>query len=72
VPAGVVYRTDAAISKEVQVAFEVRAGPEILYSVAPLAGRKAAARGLAEFLASAEAVRVFERHGFIVRDRAAR
>ena len=72
VPAGIVYRTDAAISKEVQVAFEVRGGPEILYSVAPLAGRKAAARGFAEFLSSAEAVRVFERHGFIVRDRAAR
>ena len=71
-PAGIVYRTDSAISKEVRVAFEVRGGPEIVYSVAPLAGRKEAARGLAEFLSSAEAVRVFERHGFIVRDRAAR
>ena len=67
--AGVVYRTDAATSGKVRVALEVsrEQGPVIVYPVAPLRdARHAAARELAAFLASAEALRVYERHGFVV------
>jgi molybdate transport system substrate-binding protein len=69
VEAGVVYRTDAARSQRVRIAFEVpRAeGPAIRYPVAPLAGpgRRAAAAFVA-YLASPAAREVFARHGFVV------
>jgi molybdate transport system substrate-binding protein len=66
--AGVVYRTDAALSRRVRVAFEVprEEGPGIVYVVAPLEGSRPAARDLVRYLRSAEATRVFERHGFLV------
>jgi molybdate transport system substrate-binding protein len=67
--AGIVYRSDAAISKRVKIAFVIprEEGPRITYVVAPLASAKsAAARDLARYLLSAGARRVYERYGFIV------
>jgi molybdate transport system substrate-binding protein len=68
VPAAIVYRTDAAISSRVSVAFEVprAAGPAIVYVMAPLAKASAPARLFADELASARAARVYEKYGFIV------
>ena len=66
--AAIVYRTDAALSRRVRVAFEVpRAdGPEIVYTVAPLASAKPAARDLVRYLTSPEARAVYGRYGFVV------
>jgi molybdate transport system substrate-binding protein len=68
--AGIVYRTDAARSTKVHVvhAVPLAEGPEISYPLAVLAKRPQAgrARALAGFLASEEALAVFERHGFVV------
>jgi len=69
VPAGIVYRTDAALSKRVRVAFEVprASGPRIWYVLAPVGGAPTpAARALLAELRSARAARVYERHGFVV------
>jgi molybdate transport system substrate-binding protein len=69
VPAGIVYRTDAAISERVRVAYVVTDGPAITYSVAPIASSRnaAAAAKFVAFLDSPEGRRVFERRGFLVR-----
>jgi len=67
--AAIVYRTDAALSKRVRIAFEVpkAEGPSILYVVAAISSsRNPAARAFVKRLRSAEATRVFEKHGFIV------
>jgi molybdate transport system substrate-binding protein len=67
--AGIVYRTDAAISRRVRVAFEVpgAAGPAIVYVLAPLAGsRKAATPALVAHLTSAAARELYARRGFLV------
>lgn len=67
--AGVVYRTDAAISKKVKTAFEVprEQGPTIVYPLAPLvASKKAATPELVKYLVSATAREVYARSGFIV------
>lgn len=70
--AGIVYRTDARISRKVKIAYEVpRAeGPAISYPFAVLAGseRKAAARKLLGYLKSPPALAVFRRHGFLILD----
>lgn len=69
VDAGIVYRTDAAISPKVRVAFLVpRAeGPSIVYALAPLKRAKHAdAKAFVEFLASPAARAVYERLGFVV------
>ncbi len=67
--AGIVYRTDALISKKVRVAFEVPAaeGPVIAYPLAVLRNSRSpeAARRFAGFLASAEARAVFLKYGFL-------
>ncbi len=65
--AGIVYRTDAAISKRVRVAFEVPKGeaPRIVYPAALLATAKGtAARAFFDDLRSPEARAVFARLGF--------
>ena len=65
--AGIVYRTDAAISKRVRVALEVPAAeaPRIVYPAALLTAlRGPAARVFYEHLRSPEAREVFERLGF--------
>ena len=69
IPAGIVYRTDAATSKDVRVAFTVTNGPAITYSVAPLTGSKQprSAAAFVAFVDSRESRAVFERRGFLVR-----
>ena len=70
VDAGIVYKTDAAISKKVKVAYEVpeQDAPRISYPVAVLAGSKQAnaARRFLAFLQSDAARAIFEKYGFIV------
>jgi molybdate transport system substrate-binding protein len=67
--AGIVYRTDAAISKRVKVAFEVprEQGPAIVYPLAALtASKKAATNELVRYLVSADAREVYAHYGFLV------
>jgi molybdate transport system substrate-binding protein len=70
VDAGVVYKTDAGISKKVRIAYEVPAaeGPKISYSAAVMArsGQPAAARRFLRYLESPAALAVFRRYGFLV------
>jgi molybdate transport system substrate-binding protein len=69
VDAGIVYRTDAALSKRVRVAFEVppELGPKIVYPLAPIAAsRKAGTRDFVRYLVSPDAIQIYERHGFRV------
>ena len=71
VEAGIVYKTDAAISKAVKIAYEVSAseGPKILYPVAVMKDSKnaEASKKFVEYLKSGAALAVFEKFGFIVR-----
>jgi molybdate transport system substrate-binding protein len=68
--AGIVYKTDAAISKKTRVAYEVprEDGPKISYPMAVMkvAGDQKAALAFLEYLDSDAAGRVFSRFGFIV------
>lgn len=70
VDAGIVYKTDAAISRKVRIACEVprQEGPRISYPVALLADapQPQAARRFLEHLGSAAAEAVFRKFGFIV------
>jgi molybdate transport system substrate-binding protein len=72
VPAAIVYSTDAPIAKSARVAFAVKNGPEILYSVAPIAASKnpARARDLVSFLAGPAGRAEFARRGFLLREAA--
>ena len=68
-PLGLVYATDAAISKKVRVVgtFPVTSHPSIVYPVAVVAGGKAkAARDFIDFLRSPESRAIFEKYGFVV------
>jgi molybdate transport system substrate-binding protein len=67
--AGIVYKTDAAISKQVTAAYEIpaRDGPEIVYPVAMIKGAtKAAAKKFLDYISSPEGGRLFAGFGFIV------
>jgi molybdate transport system substrate-binding protein len=68
---GIVYKTDAAISKKVRVLFEVPEpeGPRISYPLAVLRERPHvdSARRVAAWLVGSDAARVFERFGFVVK-----
>ncbi len=70
VSAGIVYKTDAGISKKVKVVYEVPAagGPKISYPLAVIAEskRQEAAHKLLEYLESPPALDVFRRYGFLV------
>lgn len=70
VEAGMVYKTDAAMSKKVRVAYEVPAKdtPKISYPLAVLRESKQAdaARAFLKYLDSDVAARVFKRFGFVV------
>lgn len=70
VDAGVVYRTDAAISKSVKIVYKVpRAdGPDIRYPVAvtKTSEHPEEAKRFLEYIESQQAARVFERFGFDV------
>lgn len=69
--AGIVYATDALISKGVRIAYEVplSEGPDISYPVAVIADsqEKAAAQRFLEFLQSRTAQDLFRKYRFIVR-----
>jgi molybdate transport system substrate-binding protein len=68
--AGIVYRTDALISKEVRVALEVSAkeGPKITYPAAVVTDSpsKAAAERFIGFLQSPAGIRILRQYGFLV------
>jgi molybdate transport system substrate-binding protein len=66
-PAGILYRTDAAIAKKTRIAFEVANGPRITYVVAPMANAKngAAAGSFVKFLQGPAAKAEFEKRGFL-------
>jgi molybdate transport system substrate-binding protein len=72
VDAGIVYRTDAAISKHVRIAFEIPAamGPAISYPFALVKGapRETEARRFLAYLGSPAARAVFVRYGFLVKN----
>ncbi len=70
IPAAVVYRTDAAVAKSARIAFDVTNGPEILYSVAPVAASKdpRAAAAFVRFLAGPAGLAEFKKRGFVVRE----
>ena len=71
VEAGIVYKTDAKISKAVRIAYEVSAaeGPKISYPVAVVKGTRHAdaAKSFLQYLKSGPALAVFKKYGFIVR-----
>ncbi len=70
IEAGIVYRTDAAISHKVEVAWAIPAarGAPISYPVAVLkaAREPAAARRFFLYLGGEEAAQIFEKFGFLV------
>jgi molybdate transport system substrate-binding protein len=71
VDAGIVYKTDAAISKQVMVAYEIPAsdGPEIVYPMAEVKGAgKPAAKAFLDYLKSSAAGAVFIKFGFIAKN----
>jgi molybdate transport system substrate-binding protein len=72
VDAGIVYKTDARISRRVKTVFEVpqREGPKISYPMAVMKEAKApeAARQFLQYLDSPPAARVFAQYGFIVQN----
>jgi len=70
--AGVVYKTDAAISKRVKIAYEVPGadGPDIRYPMAMVkeSSQPEAAKKFLKYLDSDEAGEVFKKFGFMIRD----
>jgi molybdate transport system substrate-binding protein len=72
--AGIVYKTDAAISKKARVAFDVprQDGPKISYPMAVMkeAREPKAARSFLQYLDSDAAGRAFARFGFIIDNKA--
>ena len=68
--AGIVYKTDAMISKQAKIEYEIPVadGPRISYPLAVTkdSSRADGAKKLAAFLASPEAAKIFEKHGFIM------
>jgi molybdate transport system substrate-binding protein len=67
-PLGVVYQTDANAEPDVMVAgvFPPDSHPPIVYPAAALKGAKPGAAQFLEFLGSARARAIFEKHGFTV------
>lgn len=68
VDAAIVYRTDAPIARSARIAYTVKDGPPILYSVAPVTSSKhpADAAALVAFLAGPVGRAEFEKRGFLV------
>lgn len=70
VDAGIVYKTDAQISKKVKIAYEVpvKDGPSISYPMAVVKESKNPdkAADFLRYLESEESTKVFEKYGFIV------
>jgi molybdate transport system substrate-binding protein len=73
VEAGIVYKTDAQISRKVKIAVEIPAagGPKISYPLAVMAEsrQQEAARKLLAYLESPAALDVFRRYGFLTSSR---
>jgi molybdate transport system substrate-binding protein len=71
VDAGIVYKTDAAISTKVKIACEIPANdtPNISYPIAVLkgSGHFDAANQFVRFVDSAAAAKIFQKFGFILR-----
>ena len=71
VDAGIVYKTDAAVSAKIRVAYAVKPeeGPEISYPMAVVkeSARIDAAKKFVRYLGSVETEKIFEKYGFIVR-----
>jgi molybdate transport system substrate-binding protein len=69
--AGIVYKTDAQISKKVKVAYEVPAadGPAITYPAALVESSKnaAAAKKFLDYLEAPASLKMFEKYGFIAK-----
>ena len=69
--AGIIYKTDAAISKAVKIAYEVPAeeGPDISYPFAVVKESKnpEAAKKFLDYLKSEPVLATFRKHGFIIR-----
>ncbi len=68
-PLGLVYATDAAISKKVHVigTFPTKSHPAIVYPVAAVeGGNRSAAQQFLNFLKSSEARAIFQKYGFSV------
>ena len=67
--AGVVFKTDAAISSKVKVGFEVPGenAPRIVYPAAVLKGSKdtSAAKSLLGYLESKVGLEIFKKYGFL-------
>jgi len=67
---GMVFKTDAALSKKVKVAYEISAesGPKISYPMAVVKNSKQveSARKFLDYLSSDDAAKIFEKYGFIV------
>ena len=72
VDAGIVYKTDALISKETAVAYEVPVSesPQISYPLAVIkeSANAQEAERFAAYLESTEAAKIFEKHGFTVKE----
>jgi molybdate transport system substrate-binding protein len=66
---GVVYQTDARAEAGVMVVgvFPTDTHPPIIYPIAALKGAKSGTTDLLNFLESAQARRIFEKHGFAVK-----
>ena len=71
VAAGIVYKTDAGISKKVKVAYQVplKDAPDIIYPLALVKETRQpkAARKFLEYLESADVSNIFEKFGFSIR-----
>ena len=71
VEAGIVFKTDARVSKQVRVALEIPAaeGPAISYPVAVLSGsaKPEAARRFVAYLESSAGLDTFRKYGFLIR-----
>jgi len=71
VEAGIVYKTDALISKKVKIAYEVPAadGPAITYPAALVEGGKnaAAAKKFLDYLQTPASLKTFEKYGFLAK-----
>lgn len=68
VDAAIVYKTDALISRRVQIAYEVVKGPRISYPFAVVAETKhpRAARRFLTYLRSPAALATFAKYGFVI------
>ena len=70
IEAGMVFKTDATISKKVKVTCEIapQDGPKISYPMAVIKSSKQveAAKKFVEYLGSDDAGKIFEKYGFIV------